>query len=44
MQYLLAKLIAAKNIKLKDVCDNCKERLEKIVVNNKNMKDYIDSI
>ena len=44
MQYLLAKLVAAKNIKIKDVCDNCKERLEKIVVNNKNMKDYIDSI
>lgn len=44
MQYLLAKLVASKNTKQSEIFNNCKERLQKIVVNNKVMKDYIDSI
>ena len=44
VQYLLAKLIAAKNVKEEAVYNTTKERLHKLVVNNEVMKDYIETI
>lgn len=44
VQYLLAKLIAAKNVKEETVYNATKERLNKLVVNNETMKDYIKTL
>ena len=44
IQYLLAKLVAAKKLGRQEVCDTCKERLIKAARNNQTMRDYIETI
>lgn len=44
VQYLLAKLKAAKKLGNQEVYDNCKERLLKSTQNNQTMKDYIETL
>ena len=44
VQYLLAKLVCAKHLKEEAVYNNIKERLNKLVINNQAMKDYIETI
>ena len=44
VQYLLAKLLAAKKLGRQEIYDNCKERLIKSTQNNQVMRDYIETI
>ena len=44
MHYLLAKLVAAKNTNNTDIYNTCKNRLFKILINNKEMNEYVNSI